>query len=175
MRAFFCRQLSFYARYHRSERNCVTHYLGIPMLFLAVILPLEAVRISFGDATIPLGLLLTAPAAIGWVVLDPLVGGVLAVFLGILIVVAELIVRTGDRPVLWGCAAVLFVAGWFLQFVGHAVFERRRPAFADDVSQTLIGPMFVVAKLLVALGLRSDLAVAMGHDGATTERRRLPG
>jgi uncharacterized membrane protein YGL010W len=48
--------------------------------------------------------------------------------------------------------------GWSFQFLGHAVFERRRPAFVDDLSQTLIGPMFVVAKMLVWCGLRSDLA-----------------
>jgi uncharacterized membrane protein YGL010W len=52
----------------------------------------------------------------------------------------------------------LFLVGSSFQFLGHAVFERRRPAFVDDLSQTLIGPMFVVAKMLVGLGLRRDLA-----------------
>jgi uncharacterized membrane protein YGL010W len=59
---------------------------------------------------------------------------------------------------MWSAAAALFVLGWSLQFLGHAVFERRRPAFVDDLSQTLIGPMFVVAKMLVKLGMRRDLA-----------------
>jgi uncharacterized membrane protein YGL010W len=58
----------------------------------------------------------------------------------------------------WSAAAALFVGGWSFQFLGHAVFERRRPAFVDDLSQTLIGPMFVAAKMLVWLGLRCDLA-----------------
>jgi uncharacterized membrane protein YGL010W len=59
---------------------------------------------------------------------------------------------------MWSAAATLFVLGWSLQFLGHAVFERRRPAFVDDLSQALIGPMFVVAKMLVKLGMRRDLA-----------------
>ena len=61
---------------------------------------------------------------------------------------------------MWSAAAALLLLGWFLQFLGHAVFERRRPAFVDDLSQTMIGPMFVVAKMLVKLGLRRDLARA---------------
>ncbi len=58
---------------------------------------------------------------------------------------------------MWATTAVLFVVGWFFQLLGHAVFEGRKPAFMDDLSHTLIGPMFVVAKLLVRLGLRQDL------------------
>ncbi len=58
----------------------------------------------------------------------------------------------------------LFPVGRFLQFLGHAVFERRRPAFVDDLSQTLIGPMFVVAKMLVKPGMRRDLARFMAEE-----------
>ena len=50
------------------------------------------------------------------------------------------------------------------QFLGHAVFERRRPAFVDDLSQTLIGPMFVVAKMLVRLRMRPDLAAYLAEE-----------
>jgi uncharacterized membrane protein YGL010W len=48
-----------------------------------------------------------------------------------------------------------------LQIVGHSVFERRRPALLDNPIHMLISPMFIVAKLLVALGFRSDLAVVV--------------
>jgi uncharacterized membrane protein YGL010W len=172
MRRFFCRQLTFYARYHQDPRNCVTHYLGIPMLFVAAILPLEAVRIPLGGHLLPLGMLLTLPAVIGWIVLDLGVGATLALLLCPLFAVVELIVRTGSPALLWSCFAGLFLAGWSLQFMGHAVYERRRPAFVDDLSQTLIGPMFVAAKLLVALGLRADLAAAMGEKERTETGRR---
>ena len=65
---------------------------------------------------------------------------------------------------MWSAAARLVPVGWSFQFFGHAVFERRRPAFADDLSQTLIGPMFVVAKLLVGLGLRRDLTPYLAEE-----------
>ena len=165
MHRFFCRQLAFYAQYHRDPRNCATHYVGIPMLFVAAILPLEATRIVIGGYVLPLGMLLTLPAVIGWIALDAGVGVTLALLLCPLFAVAELIVGTGSALVLWSSAAALFVIGWSFQFTGHAVFERRRPAFVDDLSQTLIGPMFVVAKLLVGLGLRRDLAPYLAEEG----------
>ena len=158
MHQLFCRQLAFYTRYHSDARNCATHYFGIPMLFLAAILPLQTSRIEFGSFHLPLAVLLVAPVVIGWMVLDLGVGASLLVLLCPLFALAELIVDTGGTFMMWSAAAALFLAGWFLQFLGHAMFERRRPAFVDDLSQTLIGPMFVVAKMLVKLGVRQDLA-----------------
>jgi uncharacterized membrane protein YGL010W len=163
MYRFFCNQLAFYAGYHRDPRNCATHYIGIPMLFLAAILPLQALRIAVGSFQLPLACVLVLPAVIGWMVLDLGVGAALLLLLCPLFAAAELIVAGG--PLLkWSAAAALFLAGWSFQFLGHAVFERRRPAFVDDLSQTLIGPMFVVAKMLVWLGLRRDLAPFLGEE-----------
>jgi len=164
MYRFFCRQLAFYARYHRDPRNCATHYLGIPMLFLAAILPLQASHIAVGSFHIPLAVVLVAPAVIGWMVLDLGVGSALLLSLCPLFAVTEIIVDAGGPFMTWSVAAALFLVGWSLQFLGHAVFERRRPAFVDDLSQTLIGPMFVVAKMLVKLGARQDLATVLAEE-----------
>ena len=57
----------------------------------------------------------------------------------------------------WIVFAVFFVGGWIFQFVGH-VFEGRRPALMDNLFQAFIGPMFIMAEALMALGLRRDLA-----------------
>ena len=164
MYRFFCRQLAFYARYHRDPGNCATHYLGIPMLFLAAILPLQASHIAFGSLQVPLAVVLVAPAVIGWMVLDLGVGAALLLLLCPLFAAAAAIVDAGSGLLTWSVAAALFVVGWSFQFLGHAVFERRRPAFVDDLSQTLIGPMFVVAKMLVGMGLRRDLAPYLGEE-----------
>jgi uncharacterized membrane protein YGL010W len=152
----FHRQLAAYAQYHCDPHNCATHFVGIPMLFLAVILPLQAVRVHIGHYEVPLSVLLTLPAMVGWLLLDLGIGSALSLLLCPLFVAAALIDRHGPA-LMWPTAAVLFVVGWFFQLLGHAVFEGRKPAFMDDLSHTLIGPMFVVAKLLVGLGLRRDL------------------
>ena len=44
------------------------------------------------------------------------------------------------------------------QIIGHRVFEGRQPALVDNPTHLLLGPMFVMAKLLIALGFRRDLA-----------------
>jgi uncharacterized membrane protein YGL010W len=162
MSELFRRQLAAYAQYHRDPHNCVTHFVGIPMLFLAVILPLEAVRIPVGDNAVPLALLLTLPAIVGWLSLDLGVGTALLLLLCPLFMAAALIDRYGEG-LMWCTTAVLFVVGWAFQLVGHLAFEGRKPAFMDDLSHTLIGPMFVVAKALVWLGLRPDLVPYLGE------------
>jgi uncharacterized membrane protein YGL010W len=56
------------------------------------------------------------------------------------------------------------------QIIGHRVFERRQPALVDNPSHLLLGPMFVMAKLFIALGFRRDLAAII-----QTARPRTPG
>src|ERR1700745_507005 len=110
MRQLFRRQLAAYAQYHRDPHNCVTHFVGIPMLFLAVILPLEAVRIHLGHHTMPLAILLTLPAIVGWLLLDLGVGAALLLLLCPLFIAAALIDRHGEAA-MWGTTAVLFFVG----------------------------------------------------------------
>jgi uncharacterized membrane protein YGL010W len=49
-------------------------------------------------------------------------------------------------------AAVLFVAACIGQFIGHAV-EGRRPAFFTNLVQLLIGPAWLMGKLMRRLGI----------------------
>ena len=58
----------------------------------------------------------------------------------------------------WGIG--LFVVGWAIQFVGH-IYEGRKPAFVDDLIGLIIGPLFVVAEAVFALGLRPELHAAI--------------
>jgi uncharacterized membrane protein YGL010W len=161
MRQIFHRQLAAYAQYHRDPHNCATHFVGIPMLFLAVIIPLEAWRVPIVHHQVPLAMILTLPAITGWLLLDLGVGATLLLLLSPLFIIAAFVSQHG-LPLMWWTTALLFAVGWFFQLLGHSVFECRRPAFVDDLSLTLIGPMFIVAKLLVSLGLRSDLAPYLG-------------
>ena len=56
-----------------------------------------------------------------------------------LIVASGLIALTGFFVhALWYSAAVMFVAGWILQFVGHA-FERKMPEFFRDWRFLFVG------------------------------------
>ena len=72
---------------------------------------------------------------------------------------------------LWILAALLFLIGWALQFLGHK-FEGMKPAFFDDVKQLLVGPLFVCAEIAFAFGARGELRSRIeAHVGPTVARR----
>jgi len=51
----------------------------------------------------------------------------------------------------WRWALVLFSAGWILQFVGHAI-EGNQPAFFTNPLYLLIGPLWLLRRVVAALG-----------------------
>jgi uncharacterized membrane protein YGL010W len=60
----------------------------------------------------------------------------------------------------WQLGLAVFVIGWIIQFVGH-YWEGRKPAFVDDIVGLLVGPMFVVGEVLMAIGLLPNLRMAI--------------
>jgi uncharacterized membrane protein YGL010W len=52
----------------------------------------------------------------------------------------------------WRWALALFVIGWILQFVGHAI-EGNQPAFFKNPVYLLVGPLWVLRRAATALGL----------------------
>ena len=49
---------------------------------------------------------------------------------------------------LWAGSLGAFVAGWALNLVGHAAFEKRAPAFSDDGLSFIAGPVWDLQELL---------------------------
>ncbi len=153
--------LSHYAAYHRDARNVVTHFIGIPMIVLAVTALLGRPAMPIGDG----GLFLT-PAMIVYV-LSCLFYLRLSVFFGVtMAVILAAFVWMGAwiaalSTAIWLATGIgLFVLGWIIQFVGH-YFEGRKPAFVDDLVGLLVGPLFLVAETAFALGLARETRDAM--------------
>jgi len=161
----FERQLATYASYHRDHRNRATHFVGIPAIVLSLLLVLALWRFAPGGVSLSGAWMVGALAAIGWIALDLTVGVAMAVILLPLILFAEWWVAHHGTAATWELFCVLFVGGWVFQLVGHA-FEGRRPALADNLFQAFIGPMFLMAEVLIALGLRRDLADHTGGAGS---------
>lgn len=163
----FRRQLASYASVHRDRRNKATHFVGIPVIVFSLLLILCLWRVELGGRDWPLSLGVAIVAVLGWMALDLGVG----ILMGLLMVPAwyaaeALAGSLGSPPAIWGAFAVLFVGGWILQFLGHH-YEGKRPALIDNIFQAFIGPMFLVAETLVAMGQRHDLAEAMGEANVT--------
>ena len=71
----------------------------------------------------------------------------------------------------WLTAGIgLFVVGWVIQFVGH-YFEGKKPAFVDDIVGLLVGPLFLVAEVAFALGLRREVQEAVEARAGKVRRR----
>ncbi|MDU6243848.1 MAG: Mpo1-like protein, partial [Bradyrhizobium sp.] len=54
--------------------------------------------------------------------------------------------------------AALVILGLVSQAVGHRLFERNNPSLLDHPAHLFLGPMFVMAKLYMALGFRPSVA-----------------
>ena len=140
-------QLSNYAKYHRDRRNIATHFVGIPMIVLAVVALLARVPAVAAVAA--------AGGAIFYLVLDRPFGVAMTALLGLAVWAG---IGLGALPLAqWlGAALGLFIVGWIIQFIGHA-FEGRKPAFVDDLLSFMIGPLFITVEAAFMLGLRKDL------------------
>jgi uncharacterized membrane protein YGL010W len=158
MSAFFKHQLADYVEYHRDPWNCAMHVFGIITLFFAAILPLSLWPIDAFGVHTTLATIMVLPVLAYWLVLDAAIGvGILAVAV-LELAAAAFVVSHTSLTVLWSVTATLIVIGIGFQVVGHRVFEQRQPALVDNPSHLLLGPMFVMAKLFIALGFRRDLA-----------------
>jgi uncharacterized membrane protein YGL010W len=156
MNSFFARQLAIYASYHRDERNRATHFIGIPAIVFSILVPFALVHVAGISLAGPVALL----ALIGWIALDRVIGLAMAVVMVPMWLAAEWIARNSGSGTAWTVFAIFFVGGWVFQLVGH-VWEGRRPALADNLFQAFIGPMFIMAEVLMALGLKQDLKAAI--------------
>ena len=145
-----------YAHYHRDRRNIATHLVGIPLIFTAIamwlVFPLGR---QWGAYGITGAWLMWAVTSFWYITRgQPLLGVATALVNGLLVALAHTLVQQAGGWGLagWQLGVALFVVGWVFQFVGH-YFEGRKPAFVDDMVGLLVGPMFVVGEVLMALGL----------------------
>jgi uncharacterized membrane protein YGL010W len=170
MNAYFKRQLADYVEYHRDPWNCAMHVFGIIALFFAAILPLSLVPIKALGVQTTLAQIMVLPVLVYWLVLDAAIGAANLGAAVVLLSAAALVASHAGITILWSITAILIVAGIGFQVVGHRVFERRQPALVDNPSHLLLGPMFVMTKLFIALGFRRDLAAVIQTAPPQTQR-----
>ncbi|MCW7538655.1 DUF962 domain-containing protein [Aquabacterium sp. A7-Y] len=152
-------QLSGYAAYHRDTRNIATHFIGVPMIVVAITALLARLQFPTPLGQVSLAALITGVLVLYYLKLDLRLGSAMLAFNGLALVAGSAIAGLAT-PAWLGLGLGLFVVGWVFQFVGH-YFEGRKPAFVDDLMGLLIGPLFVVAEWLFALGLCTELRDAI--------------
>jgi uncharacterized membrane protein YGL010W len=85
-------QMAFYARYHQDARNKATHFVGVPLIMLALLIPLSFMRIEILGFGVTPAMLLAAAVLAYYFVLD------VALALAMLLVLGVLIARLQERP-----------------------------------------------------------------------------
>ncbi len=174
MNAFFKHQLADYVEYHRNPWNCAMHVFGIVTLFLAAVLPLSLWHLHALGAYVSMAPIMVLPVLIYWLLLDAALGAAILGGAVVLLSAAATIVSHASPIAVWSITALLIVTGVSFQVVGHRVFEQRQPALADHPTHLLLGPMFVMAKLFIALGFRHDLAAIIDRGPPQSPRDPSP-
>lgn len=146
--------LDSYSSDHRNPTNQVLHWLCVPPIVWSVIallwtIPVPAAFLRPGSWAVAVMVLSfywywkhSRPLAAALLVAFALFGLLTNVLFGLL-----------GPASLRNLAIGVFVIAWIGQFIGHK-FEGRKPSFLTDLSYLLIGPAWLMAKLLRKLGLK---------------------
>jgi uncharacterized membrane protein YGL010W len=131
--------LADYASDHRTRGNLVCHTIGITLILYGAVAMLLEIRLPVPPWS-------AAEVLIASVVLfDVSLNVPLALTMLAEAVLFDLLARAvGD----WRLGAAAFGLGWVFQAIGHAGFEKNRPAFLRSAIHLLVGPLFLWNELL---------------------------
>ena len=136
-----------YADAHRTAGTRACHSVGIPMIVASIVAALAQVPIGgeWSAAEPVIGLVSAAALAI-----DVPLG---AVFLAVVLACdfgARAAATAFGRGAVAVAAAAAFAVGWVFQLVGHAAYEKNRPAFLRNLKHLLVGPLWIARKAFFA-------------------------
>jgi len=166
-------QLAQYASYHRDRRNIATHFVGIPMIVLALAILLSRPQWHVGSLPVAVSpaLVLFGCATVYYIALDVVLGLVMAAFSAACLGLGAWLAYAPTA--IWAiCGIALFIVGWVFQFVGHMAYEHRKPAFADDLIGLAIGPLFVLAEIFFGFGWRKTLRDTVDHKASALRQNQ---
>jgi uncharacterized membrane protein YGL010W len=131
--------LSDYGAHHRTRGNLVCHAIGITLILyglvsLLCLIPLPVARWTAAEAAI-------AAAVLFYLRLNAALAATMLAELTLF----DLLARAVDD---WRIGIAAFVLGWIFQAIGHARFEKNRPAFLQNLVHLLVGPLFLWNELL---------------------------
>lgn len=151
--------LSQYAAYHLDHKNVLTHFVGIPLIVFSIMCLTARLGITVVGFEITLALMLIIASVMYYLRLDKVFGFIMLVIFAAVYPLSLMIAKMSLGAWL-GWSVGLFFVGWVIQFIGH-FYEKKKPAFMDDVIGLAIGPLFVLAELVFLMGFRKELEQRM--------------
>ena len=153
--------LSQYAAYHQDGRNVATHFVGIPMIVVAVATLLSRPQWMVGDVPMSLAAVATLLSCLFYLRLDIRFGITMTMLMALSLAAAHWF--AAQSTAIWLSAGLgLFIAGWAIQFLGH-YYEGKKPAFVDDLSGLIVGPLFLVAEAAFHFHMRMEVKAAIDN------------
>ncbi|WP_048441404.1 DUF962 domain-containing protein [Caenimonas sp. SL110] len=133
--------LAHYGESHRNPRNETIHFVAIPLIMLSLVGLLYAAHPWIAYAFIAASMVYYARLSL-----------VFLLTMAALSAVALVLVNAMGALVLPASIAI-FVLAWIAQFVGHKI-EGKKPSFFEDLQYLWVGPLFVLSRLFLKLGIR---------------------
>lgn len=162
-------QISNYAAYHRDPRNIATHFIGIPLIVMAITVLLSRPAFTVSGVVVSPAVIAVITVSAYYLRLSPGLGSVMAALLALSAWFGAWAAQL-STPAWLALGIGGFVVGWVFQFVGH-FWEGRKPAFVDDLMGLIIGPLFVVVEALFALGVLQGLRQEVERRSGPVRRR----
>jgi uncharacterized membrane protein YGL010W len=122
-----------YGATHRHPANKLCHYIGIPLIVFTLVGLLW--KLSPAVAVL---------VAIGAVLYDLKLSVRLTVPFALFVLLSAAGAPAFPTTLLWAG----FVLGWALQFIGHFLYEKKAPAFFENLRQLLVGPLWIIGTLV---------------------------
>ena len=147
------RWIGNYAEDHRNPTNIVIHWICVPLIVWSVIAAMWTIPVptALGRPGFWTGVAMFASLAFYLRLSKSLAFGILVAYIVLGLITEYLYRMLGPAGLLW-LAGGVFVIAWIAQFIGHNI-EGRRPAFLTDLVYLLIGPAWIVAKILRKVGV----------------------
>jgi len=147
--------LAQYASYHRDIRNIQTHFVGIPMIVLAITSLLSRPSFDLAGLAVTPAIIVAIGICIFYFRLNIGFGILMTGILSLAVLFGQW--SASQTTSTWLRISIIsFVVGWVIQFIGH-YFEGKKPAFVDDLVGLFIGPAFIVAEVLFKFGFMPDI------------------
>ncbi len=131
----------------------LTHFVGIPLIVFSIMCLTARAGMTIGSFEITLAMVLILASIVYHLSLDRIFGVIMLSNLMPWLIHWHIKLHSLIWDLWLSLSIGIFVVGWAFQFVGH-FYEKKKPAFMDDVIGLAIGPLFVLAEMVFMLGFK---------------------
>lgn len=156
-------QMRIYLSYHQKPLTKATHFIGIPLAILPIMILLSWVDVGIpGWFHINFSWLSLIVLCIYYFKLDRELAMGAGAGLIVLNLIAQYFAKSAPNWLGFKVILITLIVGWSFQLIGHLI-EGKRPALMDNLSQVFIAPLFLCAEIAFLFGKKEDLKKALNE------------